>query len=74
MWGSLLWEIRGRIGQESADMIVVQAWQNIGDPYLGKVNAIVRGFAGALVKAAESISPDAQKIVSTLLKERGFVS
>jgi hypothetical protein len=84
MWGSLLWEIRRRIGQQSADMIVVQAWansvvfvrawQNAAPPDKDRDNAVVRQFGEALVNAAASISPDAPKMIGKLLKERGFAS
>ena len=82
MWGSLLWEIRSRIGQQGTDLIVVQAWQDLVALVQAWQNkavqnsdkdvAVVRQFASALVKAAGSISPDAQKNVGALLKERGF--
>ena len=72
MWGTLFWEIRGRIGQQGADAIIVQAWNDI-EP-LDNDAPITQRFSRSLVKAAASISSDAQNAVSELLKKRGYPS
>jgi hypothetical protein len=72
-WASLFWEIRTRLGQQTADALVIQAWQKMSASF-GKAadKSVARKFDQELLDAAENASKDARSVISTILTDRGF--
>jgi hypothetical protein len=68
-WASLFWEIRTRLGQQVADAVVIQTWQKTGN---AADDSLAKRFDQELLVAAENVSKDAQGVISTILKDRGF--
>ena len=71
VWGGAFWEIRAALGQNAADKILATAWKNM--PPLGPKAHVAPVFIKTLLDAAEdSVSPEASKEVSKILRHRKF--
>jgi hypothetical protein len=71
IWSSLLWQIRGALGQQKADRIAFETWRRMS--WAGAVAQKRKRFALAILAATEAMAgKDDAATVRTLMAQRKF--
>lgn len=72
-WASLLWQVRTRLGQQTVDQIVVQAWLH-ATPWSDAQSdtSVAAKFAGQLLVEAKGMSANAADVFRSVMRDRQF--